>query len=137
MCYQVSESYNIKTSGYIIISWSIKMFFKKENTRSFAWFQNKQKLHIANNGYFTWMLLSRIVGIRTAAMLSQIMPIPKEFWFFWGTHWDAWCRWSTLAFHCLMHCSRLHHTCSFSVWSCGSHFSIFSWVKMSSVTDDS
>lgn len=29
-----------------------------------------------------------------------------------------------------VHCSRLHHTCSFSVWFCGSHFSLFQlWVK--------
>lgn len=29
-----------------------------------------------------------------------------------------------------VHCSRLHHTCSFSVWFCGSHFSLFQlWAK--------
>lgn len=106
----------------------------KTNTRSFAWCQNNteiQKWHKWHHFKQRFVFYCINTPVQKRILILDLLPC-----------FNNWCKSLKKNNYLIktdilmqviipsisltVHCSRLHHTCSFSMWSCGSHFSVFS-----------
>lgn len=123
---QVLESFNIPASGNILFS-PIKIFLKR-NIKSFPWCQSYAKVQKHSDGWLSFYRMS--VNCTNAVVKNSFKHFDSHHVFssytasleclciliYEDINLGARCRYSPSAFYYVLlplHCSRLHHTCSF------------------------